>query len=166
MTDEKPRDAVREMVREGYAGIARNTGQCCGGATARADAVARRVGYSEADVQAVPAGANLGLGCGNPLSLANVQPGEPVVDLGSGAGFDALLAAQVVGPTGRVVGIDMTPEMLARAEVNADRAGLQNVEFRRGYIEALPVDDASVDVIISNCVINLSPEKPAVLAQS
>jgi arsenite methyltransferase len=166
MTDEKPPDAVREMVREGYAGIARNTGQCCGGATANADAIARRVGYSEQDVQAVPAGANLGLGCGNPLSLANVQPGETVVDLGSGAGFDALLAAQVVGSTGYVIGIDMTPEMLARAEANARSAGVGNVEFRRGYIEALPIGDASVDVVISNCVINLSPEKARVFQEA
>jgi SAM-dependent methyltransferase len=166
MSTQKAADAVRDMVREGYAGIARNTGQCCGGASENADTIARRIGYSDEDVRAVPAGANLGLGCGNPLALANVQPGETVLDLGSGAGFDALLAAQVVGPSGHVVGIDMTPEMLARAKVNADRAGLQNVEFRRGYIEALPVDDASVDVIISNCVINLSPEKARVFAEA
>jgi arsenite methyltransferase len=130
MSTQKAADAVRDMVREGYAGIARNTGQCCGGASENADTIARRIGYSDEDVRAVPAGANLGLGCGNPLALANVQPGETVLDLGSGAGFDALLAAQVVGPSGHVVGIDMTPEMLARAKVNADRAGLQNVEFR------------------------------------
>ena len=166
MNTGKNADAVRDMVREGYAGIARNTGQCCGGATTNADAIARRIGYSDEDVRAVPAGANLGLGCGNPLTLARVQPGEIVLDLGSGAGFDALLAARAVGPTGRVVGIDMTPEMLARAEANAEKAGVENVEFRRGYIEALPVDDAAVDVVISNCVINLSPEKARVFAET
>ena len=166
MSTEKSAEAVRDMVREGYAGIARNTGSCCGSATSNADTIAERIGYSEEDVRAVPAGANLGLGCGNPLALANVQPGETVLDLGSGAGFDALLAAQVVGPGGRVIGIDMTPEMLARAEANAQKAGVQNVEFRRGYIEALPVDDGSVDVVISNCVINLSPEKPRVFAEA
>jgi ubiquinone/menaquinone biosynthesis C-methylase UbiE len=166
MSTEKSPEAVRDMVREGYAGIARNTGQCCGGANANADTIARHIGYSDEDVRAVPAGANLGLGCGNPLALANVRPGETVLDLGSGAGFDALLAAQAVGPTGRVVGIDMTPEMLARAEANAQKAGVPNVEFRRGYIEALPVEDASVDVVISNCVINLSPEKSRVFAEA
>lgn len=159
-------DAVRDMVREGYANIARNTGHCCGGAAANADDVARRIGYSDEEVQAVPVGANLGLGCGNPLALARVQPGETVLDLGSGAGFDALLTARVVGPTGRVIGVDMTPEMLARAEANARAAGVGNVEFRQGYIEALPVDDASVDVVISNCVINLSPQKLPVFREA
>jgi arsenite methyltransferase len=166
MSTEKSPEAVRDMVREGYAGIAGNSGQCCGGATANADTIARRIGYSEEDVSAVPDGSNLGLGCGNPLALANVQPGETVLDLGSGAGFDALLAARVVGPTGRVIGVDMTPEMLARAKANADRARASNVEFRHGYIESLPVDDASVDVVISNCVINLSPEKARVFAEA
>jgi len=166
MNIEKNAEAVRDMVREGYAGIARNTGQCCGGAMTNADAIARRIGYSDEDVRAVPGGANLGLGCGNPLALANVEPGEIVLDLGSGAGFDALLAARVVGPTGRVVGIDMTPEMLARAQANAEKAGVHNVEFRQGYIEALPVDDATMDVVISNCVINLSPEKARVFAEA
>jgi len=144
----------------------RNAGQCCGGATTNADAIARRIGYSEEEVRAVPAGANLGLGCGNPLSLAGVKAGETVLDLGSGAGFDALLATQVVGPKGRVLGVDMTPEMLARAEANARKAGVGNVEFRRGYIEALPVEDASVDVVISNCVINLAADKDSVLHEA
>lgn len=159
-------DAVREMVRDGYADIARNTGSCCGGAGTNAATIARHIGYTDEEVQAVPAGANLGLGCGNPLALAGVQFGETVLDLGSGAGFDALLAAQAVGPTGRVIGVDMTPEMLARAEANAQRSGVHNVEFRRGYIEALPIEDASVDVVISNCVINLSPEKPKVFQEA
>ena len=159
-------NAVRNMVQQGYAEIARNTGQCCGGGMANADAIARRIGYSETDVAAVPAGANLGLGCGNPLALADVRPGETVLDLGSGAGFDALLAARAVGPTGRVIGVDMTPEMLTKAEANGRVAGLENLEFRRGYIEALPLDDASVDVVISNCVINLSPDKSAVFREA
>jgi ubiquinone/menaquinone biosynthesis C-methylase UbiE len=166
MSIDKSHEAVRDMVREGYAGIARNASGCCGPATANADTIARRIGYSEEDVRAVPAGANLGLGCGNPLALAHVQAGETVLDLGSGAGFDALLAARVVGPKGRVIGIDMTPEMLARADGNARKVGADNVEFRRGYIEALPVDDASVDVVISNCVINLSPEKERVFSEA
>jgi SAM-dependent methyltransferase len=166
MSTAKNAEGVRDMVREGYAGIARNIGECCGGATANADAIARRIGYSDEDVRGVPAGANLGLGCGNPLALANGEPGEIVLDLGSGAGFDALLAARVVGPTGRVVGVDMTPEMLARAQANAEKAGVENAEFRQGYIEALPVDDATMDVVISNCVINLSPEKARVFAEA
>jgi arsenite methyltransferase len=168
MTREKERDAeaVRGMVRDGYANIARNRGQCCGGALANADAVARRIGYSEADVEAAPVGANLGLGCGNPVELAGVLPGETVLDLGSGAGFDALLAAQAVGPAGHVIGVDMTPEMLARAEKNASAMGANNVEFRQGLIEALPVEDSSVDVVISNCVINLSPEKERVFRET
>jgi SAM-dependent methyltransferase len=163
---ERDADAVREMVRGGYANIARNTGRCCGAAVGNAAAVARRIGYSEADVEGVPAGANLGLGCGNPLELARVAPGETVLDLGSGAGFDALLAARVVGPGGRVIGVDMTPEMIARAEANARASGAANVEFRRGFIEDLPVPDASVDVVISNCVINLSPEKGRVFGEA
>ena len=159
-------DAVRNMVREGYAGIARNTAPCCGAATTNADTIARRIGYSDEDVRAVPTGANLGLGCGNPLALASVSAGETVLDLGSGAGFDALLAAQAVGPTGRVIGVDMTPEMLERAQANARAAGVENVEFRQGYIEALPIDGESVDVVISNCVINLSPDKPQVFREA
>jgi SAM-dependent methyltransferase len=154
------------MVREGYAGIVRNASSCCAGASASKDAIARRIGYTEENVQAVPEGANLGLGCGNPLALAGVRPGETVLDLGSGAGFDALLAAQSVGPTGQVIGVDMTGEMIARAEENTQRMGVQNVEFRLGYIEALPVEDASVDVVISNCVINLSPQKAKVFQEA
>jgi SAM-dependent methyltransferase len=159
-------DQIREMVRDGYARIARNAGSCCSGAATNAAGIARRIGYTEEEVRAIPHGANLGLGCGNPLALAGVQPGEAVLDLGSGAGFDALLAAQAVGPTGRVIGVDMTPEMLARANEAARQVGAQNVEFRRGYIEALPVEDESVDVVISNCVINLSPDKPKVFQEA
>jgi SAM-dependent methyltransferase len=124
------------------------------------------MGYSEDDVVDVPEGANLGLGCGAPLGAAVVREGETVLDLGSGAGFDAFLAAREVGPDGHVIGVDMTPEMIERARGNAERAGIANVEFREGQIEALPADDESVDVVISNCVINLSPDKPAVFREA
>jgi arsenite methyltransferase len=157
-------EEIRELVRQRYAEIARDgsvnaTAGCCGPQPAQ---IAERIGYSAAETAAVPEGANLGLGCGAPLAAAAVQNGETVLDLGSGAGFDAFLAAREVGSTGRVIGVDMTDEMLAKARANALRAGVGNVEFRKGYIEALPVDDASVDVVLSNCVINLVPDKAAV----
>ncbi|MFI5335765.1 MAG: arsenite methyltransferase [Opitutales bacterium] len=125
-----------------------------------------QLGYSAEEQAAVPAGADLGLGCGNPLVIAGIKPGETVLDLGSGAGFDALLAARQLAGTGRVIGVDMTVAMIAKAHRNAARAGYANVEFRLGEIEALPVADASVDLIISNCVINLSPDKPRVFAEA
>jgi ubiquinone/menaquinone biosynthesis C-methylase UbiE len=124
------------------------------------------MGYSPEEVQAVPMGADLGLGCGNPQAIAALQPGETVLDLGSGAGFDCFLAVRQVGPTGQVIGVDMTAEMVAKARENAGAAGYANVEFRLGEIEHLPVADASVDVIISNCVINLSPDKPQVFREA
>ena len=162
---------VRKMVREGYAAVARQSGcgcgpgsSCCGGATT-AEQVSRRVGYSEEELNAAPEGANLGLGCGNPIALAGLKQGETVLDLGSGAGFDCFLAAKQVGPTGRVIGVDMTPEMLERARGTAARAGASNVEFRQGRLEALPVEDASVDAVTSNCVINLVPDKSAVFRE-
>jgi ubiquinone/menaquinone biosynthesis C-methylase UbiE len=124
------------------------------------------LGYSEADLAAVPDGADLGLGCGNPQAIAALRPGQRVLDLGSGGGFDAFLAARQVGPTGRVIGVDMTPEMIALARGNAAKVGLDFVDFRLGDIEHLPVDDASVDVIMSNCVINLAPGKPAVFREA
>jgi SAM-dependent methyltransferase len=131
-----------------------------------AERLARQIGYSGEELSALPAGANLGLSCGNPNALAALQPGEVVLDLGSGGGFDVFIAGQKAGPTGRVIGVDMTPEMLAKARRNAaayrQRSGLDNVEFRLGEIEHLPVADASVDVVISNCVINLSPDKAQV----
>lgn len=139
-------------------------GGCCSGAPGRS--YASQFGYSEADQAAVPEGADLGLGCGNPLALASIKPGETVLDLGSGAGFDVLLAARALAGTGRVIGVDMTPEMIAKARRNAAKAGATNVEFRLGEIEALPVADATVDLIISNCVINLSPDKPRVVAEA
>ena len=166
MTIEKSPDAVRDRVREGYAKIASRRGSSCGAEARSAEAVARRIGYTDEELRAVPEGANLGVGCGTPLALANVAPGETVLDLGSGAGFDALLAARAVGPAGRVIGVDMTPEMNARAAANARLAGATNVEFREGTIESLPLDDDCVDVVVSNCVINLSPEKPKVFREA
>jgi SAM-dependent methyltransferase len=156
---------IRQSVREGYARVAQASGSCCGPAkgccgTSAPEAVSRTVGYSDEELAALPEGANLGLGCGNPVALASLRPGETVLDLGSGAGIDCFLAAQKVGPTGRVIGVDMTPEMLEKARQNAGKVGAANVEFRLGEIEHLPVSDNSVDAVISNCVINLSPDKP------
>lgn len=162
-------DEIRKAVREGYADVARGSGCCCGTGSARCGGTAdlsRAIGYSDADLTAVPEGANLGLGCGNPVALASLRPGEVVLDLGSGAGLDCFLAARQVGHTGRVIGVDMTPEMVERARANARRAGVANVEFRLGEIEHLPVADSSVDVVISNCVINLSPDKPQVFREA
>jgi arsenite methyltransferase len=159
-------EEIHDVVRDRYGEIARKgepIAGCCGPSAAQ---IAERIGYTADDTAAVPEGANLGLGCGAPLAAAALQPGETVLDLGSGAGFDAFLAVQDVGPTGRVIGVDMTDDMLAKARANAERAGHRNVEFRKGYIEALPVEDASVDVIISNCVINLAPDKAAVYREA
>ncbi len=153
---------VKQVVKERYGRIARESGGCCGGGRScdrPAEAAARRIGYAEADLEAVPEGANLGLGCGNPLGLALISPGDTVLDLGSGAGFDALLAAPKVGDAGRVIGVDMTEDMVTQARANAERAGYANVEFRLGEIESLPVEDGSVDLVISNCVLNLVPDK-------
>jgi len=160
MADDMSAEAVRETVRARYGARATT---CCGPSP---DRVARTLGYDDAALGAAPAGANLGLGCGNPTALASLRAGDVVLDLGAGAGFDAFIAAAAVGPTGRVIGVDMTPEMVAKARDNAQRAGAANVEFRQGLIEALPVDDASVDVVISNCVINLSPEKDRVFREA
>lgn len=157
-------DEIRELVRERYAEVARDggmnfAGSCCG---PQPGEIASRIGYSAADTAAVPEGANLGVGCGAPLTAADLEAGETALDLGSGAGFDVFLAARATGPTGRVIGVDMTDEMLAKARTNAQQAGFTNVEFRKGYIEKLPVEDASVDVVLSNCVINLIADKAAV----
>lgn len=166
--------AVREMVRSGYARIAQETSagccgpgvSCCGSAPADADKLARELGYTKEELQALPEGANMGLSCGNPAALAALRPGEVVLDLGSGGGFDVFIAGRKVGASGRAIGVDMTPEMLAKARKNVkfyrEQTGLDNVEFRLGEIEHLPVADSSVDAIISNCVINLSPDKPQV----
>jgi ubiquinone/menaquinone biosynthesis C-methylase UbiE len=165
-------EAVRAAVRAGYAEIAlhgseRRQSSCCGGMSeVDSEALARHIGYPAEELAALPGGANIGLSCGNPGALAALRPGEVLLDLGSGAGFDAFIAAPKVGATGRVIGVDMTAEMLVRARKNVaayrERTGLDNVEFRLGEIEHLPVADASVDVIISNCVINLSPAKAQV----
>ena len=160
----KTETEVHQVVRDRYAQIAQHGGPlpeagCCGPTPGE---VATRLGYAPEEIADVPEGANLGVGCGAPLAAAKLAAGETVLDLGSGAGFDAFLAAREVGGTGRVVGVDMTPEMIERARRNAATAGYSNVEFRSGRIEALPVADASVDVVISNCVINLVPDKAAV----
>lgn len=156
--------AIKELVRARYGGIAAGAdASCCAPATAccgpGAADKAREMGYSAEELAAAGDGANLGLGCGNPQAIAAMQPGETVLDLGSGAGFDCLLAARQVGPAGHVIGVDMTHEMLARARANAAKLGAGNLEFRLGELEHLPVADASVDVILSNCVINLVPDK-------
>ncbi len=155
---------VHQLVRDRYAQIAQYGGPVpergCGGPSPAE--IAERLGYDPEQINAAPDGANLGVGCGAPLAAAKLSSGETVLDLGSGAGFDAFLAAREVGETGRVIGVDMTPEMIERARRNARAAGYGNVEFRSGRIEALPVSDASVDVVISNCVINLVPDKAAV----
>ena len=160
-------EALVEQVRSRYGKIATGEisgcGCSCGGAGETA--VATEIGYSAADLAALPGEANLGLGCGAPLAHLRLAPGETVLDLGSGAGIDAFLAARAVGPAGRVVGVDMTPEMLSRARVAAERHGFANVEFREGRLEALPVADASIDAVTSNCVINLVPDKSAVFRE-
>jgi len=173
-------DEVKKAVREGYARVAKGGGvlgapqaraccgpaqPCCGGAPA-AEELSRKVGYSDEEMAAAPPGANLGLGCGNPVALASLRTGETVLDLGSGAGFDCFLAAKKVGSKGRVIGVDMTPEMVEKARANARTAGVANVEFRLGEIENLPVADGSVDAVISNCVINLAPDKERVFKEA
>ena len=166
-------DEVKKVVREGYAKVAQGSGSCCGPAASSsccgaptAKETSRRVGYSDEEMAAAPEGANLGLGCGNPVALASLKPGETVLDLGSGAGFDCFIAAKQVGTKGRVIGVDMTPEMLDKARENARKVGAANVEFRLGEIENLPVADNSVDAVISNCVINLAPDKARVFAEA
>jgi arsenite methyltransferase len=154
------REQLFEIVQEKYGAIARGERSGCG----CKETVASAIGYSQEDLAFAGAG-NLGLGCGNPLALAEIQPGMTVLDLGSGAGFDAFLAGRQVGPSGRVIGVDMTDDMLARARQNAANLGAGNVEFRKGQIENLPVEDSSIDFVISNCVINLSPNKPAVFRE-
>lgn len=166
-------EEIRQAVREHYGGIAAEKTSCCGpvsacgcGGDAPADAMSKAIGYSNDELGAVPDGANLGLGCGNPTALASLKEGDTVLDLGSGAGFDCFLAANVVGETGKVIGIDMTHEMLQKARENAIKGSYENVEFRLGEIENIPAADNAVDVVISNCVINLSPDKPKVFGES
>jgi arsenite methyltransferase len=165
-------DEIKNVVREEYAKFALAGSSCCPGAHSccgsppAADEIGRRFGYSEEDLKNAPDGANLGLGCGNPVALASLKEGEIVLDLGSGAGFDCFLAASQVRETGRIIGVDMTPDMLSKARDNAVKGGFANVEFRLGEIEHLPVPDNHVDAIISNCVINLSPEKDQVFREA
>jgi arsenite methyltransferase len=165
-------ESIRDKVREGYASIAKQGGSCCGAQAScgcgsdGATQIAQAIGYDPEELAALPDGANMGLSCGNPVALASLKPGEVVVDLGSGGGFDVFIAGRKVGPNGRAIGVDMTFEMLNLArknvEVYREQSGLNNVEFRLGEIEHLPLADNSVDVIISNCVINLSPDKSQV----
>jgi SAM-dependent methyltransferase len=158
---EKDED-LKKAVRENYGRVAEQASPCCSSSccmTAKPAAIARKIGYTEEEVQAVPTGSNLGLGCGNPIALASLSEGETVLDLGSGAGFDCFLASNIVGPSGLVIGVDMTSEKIARARDNALKGGYKNVEFRLGEIESLPVEDNTIDIIISNCVINLVPNK-------
>jgi SAM-dependent methyltransferase len=173
--DQQKNDEIRSAVRENYGKVAASgrTGcgcsspSCCGAPNdVTAAYVSLGLGYSNKDVTAVPEGANMGLGCGNPQAIASLQPGETVLDLGSGGGFDCFLAARAVGDKGLVIGVDMTPEMITKSRRNAEKAGLGNVDFRLGELENLPVADGVVDVIISNCVINLSPEKERVFSEA
>lgn len=160
---------IKQVVRSRYGKVAEASGSCCGSSCcgdSSAASLSKAIGYSDAEMAGVPEGANLGLGCGNPVALAELSPGETVVDLGSGAGFDCFLAAAAVGETGRVIGIDMTPEMIRKARANAAKAGKENVEFRQGDIEAIPVEEGQADLIISNCVINLAPDKDRVFAEA
>jgi len=166
------KEETKKVVREGYAKIARQDTSCCGpvssccGSTNLAEEISKSIGYTEEEIKAVPEGANLGLGCGNPVTLASLREGETVLDLGSGGGFDCFLAADRVGQNGRVIGVDMTPEMIEKARENAGKGDYGNVEFRLGEIENLPAADNSVDVIISNCVINLAPDKSKVFTEA
>ncbi|MFC1942806.1 arsenite methyltransferase [Chloroflexota bacterium] len=166
-------EEVRKAVRENYGKIALQKTSCCGTSSGCScnsgcaqDTVGKAIGYSDEEISAVPEGANLGLGCGNPTALASLKMGEAVLDLGSGAGFDCFLASDKVGESGRVIGVDMTAEMLEKARENAIKGTYNNVEFRLGEIENLPVANDSVDVVISNCVINLSPKKERVFQEA
>ncbi|MCP5049530.1 MAG: arsenite methyltransferase [bacterium] len=166
-------DEIRQVVRENYGTVAKSNDAGCGsgcgcssGEAPTAEMISIALGYSEGDVTSVPEGANMGLGCGNPQAIASLKPGETVLDLGSGGGFDCFLSARAVGDDGHVIGVDMTPDMVSKARRNLEKTGAQNIEFRLGEIEHLPVADNSVDVIISNCVINLSPQKSKVYKEA
>jgi SAM-dependent methyltransferase len=172
-------EEIKKVVRKNYADIAKQNGTCCGpqtvnptkassccGSPPTASDMSKKMGYSEEELAKLPEGANLGLGCGNPVALASLKEGDTYIDLGSGAGIDCFLAADKVGKSGKVIGVDMTPEMIDKARENAKKTGMENVEFRLGEIEHLPVSDNSVDVITSNCVINLSPDKKAVFSDA
>lgn len=166
------KEEIRKAVRDRYGKIANKTSECClpsascCGDENTAGKIGKKIGYSPEDIQSVPDGANLGLGCGNPIALVSLREGETVIDLGSGAGFDCFLAAKKVGKSGRVIGVDMTSEMLDKAKENARKGSYENVEFRLGEIENLPAADNIADIIISNCVINLSPDKERVFLEA
>jgi len=166
------KEEIRRVVRKSYGEIARKAKSCCApansccGAPITAEGISKKIGYSNIEMKSVPEGANLGLGCGNPVAIASLKRGETVLDLGSGAGFDCFLAANRVGKTGKVIGVDMTPEMIEKARKNAQKGRYKNVEFRLGEIENLPAADNSVDVVISNCAINLSPDKDRVFREA
>ena len=166
------KEEIKEAVKHNYGNIAKQGSSCCApgspccGSAIPAQDISRKIGYSDEELQSAPEGANLGLGCGNPVALASITEGEIVLDLGSGAGFDCFLAASKVGEHGRVIGVDMTPEMITKARENARKGGYKNVEFRLGEIENLPVKDNLADLVISNCVINLSPDKDRVFAET
>lgn len=164
---DKPLD-IKKIVKDSYANIAKSSGcgSCCCKSNQKAQRQSGKIGYSEEEMEQAPDGSNLGLGCGNPVAIASLKEGEVVLDLGSGAGFDAFLASNKVGNTGKVIGVDMTDEMLSKAHENAKKGNYKNVEFRKGDIENLPIEDSSIDVIISNCVINLAPSKEKVFKES
>jgi len=164
---------IKKVVRENYAKVANSNSCCCGsssvsccGQPGMEKEISLCIGYSKEDMDKVPEGSNLGLGCGNPVAFASIKEGETVLDLGSGAGFDCFLAAEKVGPDGKVIGVDMTFQMIEKAKENAKKGGYKNLEFRLGEIENLPVGDSSIDLIISNCVVNLSPEKDKVFKEA
>ena len=162
---------IQRQVREHYGAIAEKGGSCCGSSSSccgndDAEQIGKAIGYNDNELSDIPDGANLGLGCGNPTAIASIKPGETVLDLGSGAGFDCFLAAKKTGDSGKVIGVDMTHEMLSKARENSTKGGYRNVEFRLGEIEHLPVADNSVDLIISNCVINLSVDKAQVFKEA
>jgi ubiquinone/menaquinone biosynthesis C-methylase UbiE len=163
---------IKRIVREGYANRVQSKSSCCAptqtccGSGDATRTISKAIGYTEKEMDSVPDSANLGLGCGNPIALASLIEGETVLDLGSGAGFDCFLAANRVGKSGKVIGVDMTPEMIEKARENAEKGGYQNVEFRLGEIESLPAADNSIDIIISNCVVNLSPDKKKVFREA
>lgn len=168
----KKKEEIKKVVREGYAKIVKQKSSCCAPVQSCcatgdiAEHISKEIGYTVEEIISVPEESNLGLGCGNPVALASLKEGEIVLDLGSGAGFDCFLAAQKVGKRGKVIGVDMTPEMIEKARENAKKDGYENVEFRLGEIENLPVADNFVDVVISNCVINLSPDKSRVFKEA
>ncbi len=151
---------LKEKVREKYSNIAKSSGNCCCGGSCSNAEVAQGIGYSQREIQKAPSGSNMGLGCGNPVALSSISRGDVVIDLGCGGGFDCFLSAEAVGPQGRVIGVDMTDEMIQKARKNAMEIDCQNVEFRKGEIENLPIEDSTAHKLISNCVINLSTDKP------